>query len=208
MQLCGWILRTFTTRETLPMLTLYKSLVIPHLDYCSQLWNPHSAGAITKLETVQRNFLKKIRNNHKLSYWDQLRHLKLFSLQRRRERYRIIYIWKILEERAPTVGEIKAMNHIRTGRYCYIPSIKSTAPARIKTLRYASFPIHAAQLFNSLPEDIRNLTGCSIEVFKSQLDGYLRTIPDEPQITGYTASRRASSNSILHMRHLSHNVKL
>ena len=41
---------------------------------------------------------------------------------------------------------------------------------------------------NSLPEDIRNLTGCSIDQFKSQLDGYLHTIPDEPQITGYTAS--------------------
>ena len=206
MQLCGWILRTFTTRETLPMLTLYKSLVIPHLDYCSQLWNPNSAGAITKLETVQRNFLKKIRNIHKLSYWDQLRHLKLFSLQRRRERYRIVYIWKILENLAPTVGEIKAMNHIRFGRYCYIPNIKSTAPARIKTLRYASFPIHAAQLFNSLPEDIRNLTGCSIDTFKSQLDCYLHTIPDEPQITGYTAHRRASSNSIIDMCHLSHNM--
>ena len=204
MQLCGWILRTFTTRETLPMLTLYKTLIIPHLDYCSQLWNPHSAGEITKLENVQRNFLKKIHNNRNLSYWDQLRHLKLFSLQRRRERYRIIYLWKILEKRAPIVGEIKPMNHIRTGRYCHIPSVKSTASARIKTLRHASFPIHAAQLFNCLPEDIRNLTGCSINTFKSRLDRHLSTIPDEPLITGYTSFRCANSNSIIDMRHLSH----
>ena len=68
----------------------------------------------------------------------------------------------------------------------------------------AVFPIHAAQLFNSLPEDIRNLTDCSIDTFKSQLDCYLHTIPDEPQITGYTAHRRAETNSILDMGYLSH----
>lgn len=33
----GWILRTFRTRDTVPMLSLYKSLVIPLLEYCCQL---------------------------------------------------------------------------------------------------------------------------------------------------------------------------
>ena len=33
----GWVLRTFNTRERLPMLTLWKSLIRCKLDYCSQL---------------------------------------------------------------------------------------------------------------------------------------------------------------------------
>ena len=38
--LVSWILRTFEARDEKTMLTLWKSLVIPHLDYCSQLWSP------------------------------------------------------------------------------------------------------------------------------------------------------------------------
>ena len=37
----------------------------------------------------QRNFIRKI---YKLSYWDQLKRLSLYSLQRRRERYMVIYV--------------------------------------------------------------------------------------------------------------------
>ena len=42
----GWILRTFQTREVLPMLTLWKQLVLCDHDYCSQLWNPDRVGDI------------------------------------------------------------------------------------------------------------------------------------------------------------------
>ena len=37
----GWILRTFQTRDILPMLTLWKTLVLCEREYCSQLWNPN-----------------------------------------------------------------------------------------------------------------------------------------------------------------------
>merc|ERR1712015_141099 len=40
MRLVYWILRTFQTRRKDPLLKLYKSLVVPRLDYCSQLWSP------------------------------------------------------------------------------------------------------------------------------------------------------------------------
>ena len=36
----AWIYRTFRTRDAHVMLTIWKSLAIPHLDYCSQLWSP------------------------------------------------------------------------------------------------------------------------------------------------------------------------
>ena len=38
-ELSGWILRTFQSREKDVLLTLWKSLVIPHLDYFSPLWS-------------------------------------------------------------------------------------------------------------------------------------------------------------------------
>ena len=41
-----------------------------------------------------------------------------------------------------------------------------------------------------------------MDSFKRRLDRYLSTIPDEPQIPGYTAQRRAESNSLLDMTRL------
>ena len=97
----SWILRTFACRERDVMLTLWKSLVLPHLEYCSQLWSPSTIHQIQELESVQKNFLKKIKGLGALSYWEQLKTLKMYSLQRRRERYRIIYVWSILEGIVP-----------------------------------------------------------------------------------------------------------
>ena len=54
-------------------------------------------------------------------------------------------------------------------------------------------------LFNKLPKEIRNLKNVGLADFKGKLDEFLGTVPDEPQCSGYTAGRRAESNSLLHM---------
>ncbi len=98
-QLVGWILRTFSARDKLTMLTLFKSIVLPRLEYGSQLWSPYLNNQIHNLEKVQRRFTKYIGSMYDLSYQDRLKALDLYSLQRRRDRYMIMYIWKILEGR-------------------------------------------------------------------------------------------------------------
>ncbi|KAG0725695.1 putative RNA-directed DNA polymerase from transposon X-element [Chionoecetes opilio] len=96
-KLTGWILRTFHTRERTCMLTLWKALVLPRLEYCCQLWSPYKKGDIVKLEALQRSFTSKIWDSQHMDYWERLRHLRLYSLQRRRERYLVIYVWKTLD---------------------------------------------------------------------------------------------------------------
>ena len=118
--------------------------------------------------------------------------------------YLIIYVWWIMEGQAPNIstadnGGIRTKWHIHRGRCCLIPTVSNQSSHVVKTLRYASFAIHAPRLFNALPAHVRDITGGSVDSFKRQLDKYLRTVPDEPQITGYTAILGADSNSILHM---------
>ena len=43
------------------------------------------------------------------------------------------------------------------------------------------------------------MTDCSVDTFKRCLDKYLRMVPDEPHISGYTVLRRADSNSLFDM---------
>ena len=112
------------------------------------------------------------------------------------------YIGLTLYNSISTFGltpKITAKWHPRRGRECVIPTVKKTAPPDIKKLFYASLPVHGQQLFNTLPTDIRSITRCSVDCFKRKLDKYLWTVPNEPQIPGYTAQRRADSNSLVDM---------
>ena len=138
-----------------------------------------------------------------LSYWEQLKETSLYSLERRRERYQVIYLWWILEGQVPnfsgTDSEIKSRWHQRRGRYCQVPHVGRSGTTAAQNLRLSSFAVHAPRLFNSLPDYIRNTTDCSLNVFKGLLDKFLASVPDEPLICGYTAYRRADTNSLLDM---------
>ena len=198
----GWVLRTFQTRNQTPMLTLFKSMVIPHLEYCCQLWNPCDVGSIQLLESVQRNFVRRINGVQHLSYWDQLKHLGLYSLQRRRERYIIFYAWKMMEKLVPNVGGLHGIWNARRGRLCHADHVMKSKSQRINNIRFNSFTVHALRLFNTMPMHIRNTTGCSIETFKSGLDKHLRNILYEPLVPAYTILCKADSNSLLDMHRL------
>ena len=107
----SWLLRTFSTREEDVMLLLLKTYLIPRLEYCSAAWNPHKINEIELLESVQRSFTSKIVNMEQLNYYERLAKLKLFSLQRRRERFQIIHTWKIYKKLAPNDLNLKFHNH-------------------------------------------------------------------------------------------------
>ena len=77
--MASWVPRTFAFREPEVMLTLWKSLVQPRLDYCSQLWSPHKRGDIQRLEAVQRYFTRQIEGMGGIDYWRRLRKLRLYS---------------------------------------------------------------------------------------------------------------------------------
>ena len=162
------------------------------------MWSPFKIGQIQKLDALQWSFLRKIHTADKRNYWETLQSLKLYSTQRRRERYRILYIWKIIEKILPNVNNsVQCYQHIRHGRKCNVKYVRGVAA--IKNLKEASLPIRGACLFNVLPKSIRDIKGVSVDVFKNKLDSFLRQVPDEPQITGYTVNRRADSNSIMDM---------
>ena len=194
----GWILRVFRTRKELPLMTLYRSLVRPHLEYCCQLWSPLRLGKIRRLESIQRSYTSRILNIGHLSYWQRLKHLGLHSLERRRERYQVIYVYKVINGTVPNFSSqkfsIKTMYSERRGRTCIVPGLNSAAPARLKTLIDNSFAVRGVKLFNAMPRRLRNFEE-SAESFKRSLDTFLIKVRDQPCTPSYHQS--APSNNLI-----------
>ena len=116
-----------------------------------------------------------------MNYWERLNILQMNSQQRRFERYRIIYIWKIPESQVPNPG-VETSAQINKGRMVKIPALCPRSSARVRALREASLNVHGARLFNSLPQHIRDASKCDILEFKEKLDLFLSKIPDQPKI--------------------------
>ena len=196
--MCGYILRTFVTREPGPLMTLFKSLVIPIMDYCSIIWSPSKKKDIQAIEKIQRKFTKRINGLQDLNYYERLEKLHIYSMQRRRERYEVLYIMKIINHSVPNVG-LKWKIFPRRGREIVPPPVQKNAKQSAMTMRRNSFRGKAAYLFNCLPESLRNTSSDTpMPTIKRALDKFLNTVTDEPVLNGYCRSNDAASNSIVH----------
>ena len=172
------------------LLTLYKTIVRSRLEYSCPVCNPSSMQDIKKLESTQRAFTRYISGCQGLSYWDRLKKLGMMSLQRRRERYVILYLWKIWQGAVPNDLDIQFYDHTRLGTRSKIPDIKRNSTTLSRSIYHHSFTVCGPKLWNAIPKNIK----CApfFEVFKSKLTSHLMSIiPDLPPVPGY------NSNSIL-----------
>ena len=198
MKICGYILRTFMTRDHEPMMCLFKALVIPIVDYCSIIWNPYKRKDIEAIEKVQRNFTKKLHNLQDMNYYERMKYLQIYSMERRRERYELLYIFKTIKGMVPNIG-LKPKWSARRGRVLVPPAPHKNSTQAAATMRRNSFRSKAAFLFNCLPADIRNIPlDTPMSVIKHRVDKLLQTVTDEPVLAGYTRSNDSASNSLIH----------
>ena len=152
---------------------------------------------INKLENIQRALTRRIEGMEGKNYLERLKELNLYSLQRRRERYIIMYTWKIIYDLVPNIiGEnrIRMHNNWIGIQYKY-PTLPTEASDRIKTCKDNSFVFRGPKLFNCIPEDIRSYSGTT-EGLKTRLDKFLKTVPDKPVLSGGEYRQTATSNRL------------
>ena len=185
----SWALSIFNSRTEEVVQTLYKSLVRPILEYCCALWSPTKIGEIALLEGIQRTATCKITSISHLNYWQRLQKLGLMSLQRRRERYVLIYMYKILNGHVPNDVGIRFYENPRLGIKTRVPPLP--AHRSRSNLLDSSFAVRGSSLWNLLPKNINTLE--SFDNFKQNLDKFLLSFPDMPPVNGYTT---VNSNSL------------
>ena len=85
----GMIKRTIRYKDTRVMMSLYKTLVRPHIEYCVSAWNLHY------IKDKKRTFTKISNNMEGKTYEERLQCLKLWTLEKRRNRQDLIEVFMV-----------------------------------------------------------------------------------------------------------------
>lgn len=162
----GIIKRTFSSLEPDGFKLLYKSIVRPALEYCSQIWHPCLKRDQEKLEKVQRRATKAVPTLKDKSYPERLARLKLPSLSYRRHRADLIQTFRIVrgEDDLEPTSFFKFREDARTRGHNY----KMEKPRAETRRRQNSFSHRTVTEWNNLSEQAINST--SINSFKSNLE--------------------------------------
>jgi hypothetical protein len=195
----GWILRSFFSRKPEVIISLFKTYVIPRLEYASILWSPYKISEITQIEAIQRTITAKVDGMQKLNYHQRLYRLRLYSMMRRRERYAAIQMYKIATGLVPNNNQLEFYTTSRHGVQCRKPKLRATL-VHLSTVRLHFFTFTGPAIYNILPAEMKQAE--SLHRFKCLLDRYLMNIPDLPPTPGYPTINK---NSILEWATGNHN---
>ena len=193
--IAAWVLSVFKSREPEVMMTLYKTYVRSQLEYCSILWHPQTIEDIELIEGVQRTFTSKISGLSDMRYWERLEVLNLMSLQRRRERYILIMMWKIHNGFVPNDMRIEFRLNERLGLRAGFPGIPRGCRDRVRTQYDSSFAYLGPKLWNLLPKSINSID--KLQKFKGELTRFVLSLPDKPPVHGYARENNNSLTEIL-----------
>ena len=127
--------------------------------------------------------------------------MKLYSLQRRRERYLAIYVFKIAKGLVPNNLKLQFYNTSRHGLKCRQPTIRAST-SHISTVRKNFFTSTGPAVFNVLPCKVKEAT--TLNQFKYRLDQFLCSVPDLPPTPGCPSFNR---NTILEWMTGNYNFK-
>ena len=88
--------QAFITKDPKALIKGFKSYILPILNYCSPVWSPCLVGDIILVESVQRNFTKKLPGYQNMTYSNRLNALNLPTLELRRLHTDLTLCYKIV----------------------------------------------------------------------------------------------------------------
>lgn len=151
----------------------YKTLIRPHLEYASAVWDPYRKTHIEEIEKVQRRAARFVTSNYSRepgTVTTIIQELGWQSLETRRKGARLTLLYKLLHgEAAVTIPEYVTRPTVTTTRQYHQDRF-----ARLSTstdaYKYSFIPRTIAD-WNQLPECI--IQAPTTDVFRNQMWGFL-----------------------------------
>ena len=154
------------------MISIYKTLIRPHLEYCVQLWNPiathGSWGIILELEAVQRRFTRLINEVGTLPYSRRLEILNLTTLAERRIRGDLIEAFKAINGLTQYNSDMFRVS--RSGMNLVSNSRVNKGTSKVRKLQKSFLPERVIPFWNKLPSEVKS--SASVLTFKIKLDEF------------------------------------
>ena len=147
----GLIHRHFHAAPRVARERLYVSTVLPYLDYCSSVWDPHHLKNIAKLNSVQAFASKVVLQNWSVSRNDHLSTLNWVSLRKCRQIQKLVMCHKIVRNTSLLPSSYFSSLPSVSLPLCHFHNMRLYAPS-VKTDYYKhSFFPSVISLWNSLP---------------------------------------------------------
>ena len=149
--------------------TIYRSTVLPKLEYCAAVWDPHQSTLTKKLENTQSFACKIITKEWKSDYTSLLNKLQLKSLKDRRNIQKLKVCFKIINNKSCIPPSVFSPHPSPSPRHphsqiLFIPHVGTSSHKH-------SFFLDVIPKWNSLPPEVINSSSDSS--FKSNLSSFL-----------------------------------
>lgn len=180
-KMLGFVMRTsrsFMKKESI--LHLYRTLVLPQLEYASVVWSPHYDTCADLLENVQRRFTRFMFRRFRLTYcpyFERLQVLGLLTLRKRRMLQDQMTLFSVVKGQM-TVNSSLAGIGIRVVRPTRNCDLFAERTWRLRSSYFSPFPRMMRQYnkyFSSLDMFAENKPA-----YRSLLLEVLRQLPDSP----------------------------
>ena len=163
-QILGLVRRTITYKEKQLIVSLYKAIIRPHLEYCIHAWRPYCKKGIDKLERIQRRATKIIPELRGLSYERRLLQCSLTTQETRRLRevFKIVNGFEDVDRNMffkPKEGRTRGHKAALVKEQCRL------------NMRKHSFSQRVINEWNKLPND--GVNASSVNMFNNRIDRYL-----------------------------------
>ena len=150
-------------------LNIYHSFILSNFNYCPLTWHFCGEANTKKIEKIQERALRFIYSDYSSSYESLLIKYQLPSLKVRRLRTIALESFKILNNLSPAYLNdlLTFKKHSYSFRYQ-----KTVEVPQVRTVKHGSrsFRSAAAKIWNSLPQDLREIS--TFNVFKNQINAW------------------------------------
>ena len=144
--------------------------VRPHLEFSASVWSPWNQTDIDLLENVQKQAIRMISGLRSTSYEDKLKEIGLWTLEKRRQMFDMVQVYKILNDVGNidvSISKISVDDNQRISTRSQSDPLNLVKKRNSLDIRKYFFTEKVVDIWNRLPSKVKHAP--TLKTFKYEL---------------------------------------